>query len=341
MDNGTDNKYRPRYRARIAATGSYTPPDILTNADLERMVDTNDEWITSRTGIKERRIASKDMTGVDMSVKAVEIAITDAGWAPEDVQMLIVGTVTPDYRLPSNSCVIQERMGLVNAGTMDIAAACAGFIHGLAIASAFIESGQLERIVVVGVEKLSSITNYKDRGTCILFGDGAGATAVERTEENRGVMASYMKSDGRLGKLLWIPVGGTVSPYQEAMKNGGIQNGEDCLFMNGSEVFKHAVRQMGDAALKVIKQADLTTEDIDLVVPHQANIRIIDAVTKRLGVSQDRVFINIEKYGNTSSASVPLALDEARRSGRIKDGDNVLMLAFGGGLTWGATLVHW
>lgn len=341
MDNGKQNNFRPRYRARIKATGSFTPPDVLTNADLERMVDTSDDWITTRTGIKERRIASKEMSGVDMSVKAVEIALSDAGWAPEDVQLLIVGTVTPDYRLPSNSCVIQERMGLVNAGTMDIAAACAGFIHGLAIASAFIESGQLERIVVVGVEKLSSITNYKDRGTCILFGDGAGATAVERTEEDRGVLASFLKSDGRLGKLLWIPVGGTVAPYQEAMRNGGINNGEDCLAMNGSEVFKHAVRQMGDAALNVIKQANMTTEDINLVVPHQANIRIIEAVTKRLGVPDDRVFINIEKYGNTSSASVPLALDEARRSGRIKDGDNVLMIAFGGGLTWAAALVNW
>ncbi|MFQ5608432.1 MAG: beta-ketoacyl-ACP synthase 3, partial [Candidatus Zixiibacteriota bacterium] len=262
MDNGS----RPRYRARIRATGSFTPPDVLTNADLERIVDTSDEWITTRTGIKERRIAPKEMTGADMAVKAAEIALADAGWSPEDVELILIGTVTPDYRLPSNACVVQERMGLFNAGTMDIAAACAGFIHGLATATAFIESGSIERALVIGVEKLSSITNYKDRGTCILFGDAAGAAAVERTNEDRGVMASFMRSDGRLSKLLWIPVGGVVEPYKDAVMNGGVDDGEDCLKMNGSEVFKHAVRQMGDAALRVIDKAGLQTRDINLVV---------------------------------------------------------------------------
>ena len=328
-------------RARITGTGSYTPPDVMNNSDFERIVDTSDDWITSRTGIKERRIASKDITGTDMAVHAVRAALDEAGWAPEDVELLIVGTVTPDYRLPSNSCVVQEKMGLVNATTMDIAAACAGFIHGLSITSAYIESGQYEKVIVVGVEKLSSITNYKDRGTCILFGDAAGAVALEKTHEDRGVLANFIKSDGRLAKLLWIPVGGTVNTYANACKNGGIENGDDCLQMNGAEVFKHAVRQMGDASLNVLSRSGLTPDDLSLIVPHQANKRIIDAVANRLNIPQERVFQNIEMYGNTSSASVPLALDEARRGGRIKDGDNILMIAFGGGLTWGASLVRW
>jgi len=331
---------QPATHARIAGCGSFVPPDILTNADLEKIVDTSDEWITTRTGIKERHIATREMSGVDMAVKASEAALAMAGWKPEDVQMVIVGTVTPDYRLPSNSCVLQERLGLLNACTMDIAAACAGYIHGQSIAAAYIESGQYERILVIGVEKLSSITNYKDRGTCILFGDAAGAIALESTTEDVGVLASFLKSDGRLGKLLWIPVGGTQSPYPEVMRNGGVNNGEDCLHMEGSEVFKHAVRQMGDAALKVIERSGLTPDDVDMVVPHQANIRIIDALRKRLGLPEERVYINIERFGNTSSASVPLAFDEAMRTKKINPGDNVLMLAFGGGLTWGASLVR-
>ncbi len=334
------NSNTTKYRAKIVGSGSYVPPDILTNADLEAIVDTSDEWITTRTGIKERHIASREMSGVDMAVKASEAALENANWKPEDVEMVIVGTVTPDYRLPSNSCVLQDRMGMVNAGTMDIAAACAGYIHGQSIASAYIESGQLERILVIGVEKLSTITNYKDRGTCILFGDAAGAVALERTTDGSGVLSSFLKSDGRLGKLLWIPVGGTQSPYPEVMRNGGVQNGEDCLHMAGSEVFKQAVRQMGDAALKVIERSGLETKDVDMVVPHQANIRIIDALRKRLDLPEEKVYVNIDRFGNTSSASVPLALDEALRNKTIKEGDNVLMLAFGGGLTWGASLVR-
>ncbi len=334
------NSTKQRYRARIVGAGSYVPPDILTNADLEKIVDTSNDWIVSRTGIKERHIATREMSGVDMAANASAAAIENANWKPEDVEMIIVATVTPDYRLPSNSCVLQERLGLVNSGTMDIAAACAGYIHGQSIASAYIESGQYEKILVIGVEKLSTITNYKDRGTCILFGDAAGAVALERTTGDSGVLASFLKSDGRLGKLLWIPVGGTHSPHSEAMQNGGIQNGEDCLNMVGSEVFKHAVRQMGDAALRVIESSGLKTEDVDMVVPHQANIRIIDALRKRLDLPEDRVYVNIDRFGNTSSASVPLALDEALRTKRIKEGDNVLMLAFGGGLTWGASMVR-
>lgn len=328
-------------RARVVGVGSFTPENVMTNADFEKIVDTSDEWITTRTGIKERHIAPREMTSSDMSVKAAEAALEMAGWSPEDVEMTIVATITPDYRLPSNACVVQERLGLVNSGTMDLAAACAGYLHGVATATAFIESGHVKRALVIGVEKLSSITNYNDRGTCILFGDAAGATALEVTDEDRGVLSSFMKSDGRLGKLLWIPVGGVAQPYKEAYDNDGVNDGEDCLYMNGSEVFKHAVRQMGDAAVRVLDEAGISQQEIDLVIPHQANIRIIEAITKRLETPADRVFVNIERFGNTSSASVPLALDEAVRTGRIKDGDHVLMLAFGGGLTWAATLVRW
>ncbi len=334
------NSTQPKYRAKIVGAGSYVPPDILTNADLEKIVDTSDEWILTRTGIKERHICTREMSGVDMAAHACRAAIEKANWKAEDVEMIIVATVTPDYRLPSNSCMLQERLGLVNAGTMDVAAACAGYIHGQSIASAYIESGQYQKILVIGVEKLSTITNYKDRGTCILFGDAAGAVALERTTDDTGVLASFLKSDGRLGKLLWIPVGGTHSPYSEAHEAGDIDNGEDCLNMVGSEVFKHAVRQMGDAALKVIEMAGMTTSDVDMVVPHQANIRIIDALRKRLGLPEEKVYVNIDRFGNTSSASVPLALDEALTTKKINAGDNVLMLAFGGGLTWGASLVR-
>ncbi|MBN4076433.1 ketoacyl-ACP synthase III [Gemmatimonas aurantiaca] len=330
-----------RIRARFVGVGSFAPENVMTNADFEKIVDTNDEWITTRTGIKERRIAPREMSGADMSAKAASAALEMAGWSPEDVELTIVATVTPDYRLPSNSCIVQETLGLVNSGTMDIAAACAGYLHGIATASAFIEAGRVKRVLVIGVEKLSTITNYKDRGTCILFGDAAGATALEATNEDRGVLSSFLKSDGRLAKLLWIPVGGTVQPYKEAYDSGGVTNGEDCLYMNGSEVFKHAVRQMGDAAVRVLDEAGVKQEDVDLVIPHQANIRIIEAIAKRLKTPSDRIYVNIERYGNTSSASVPLALDEAVRSGRVKEGDLVLMLAFGGGLTWAASLIRW
>ena len=331
----------PKLRARVTGVGSYAPPKLLTNADFERMVDTCDDWIISRTGIKRRHVADRDTHCSDMTVFAATKAMEMAGWRRDEVDMLIVGTVTPDYRLPSTACVIQEKMGLENAATMDIAAACAGFIHALSIASAYIETGAYRRIIVCGAEKLSSITNYNDRGTCILFGDAAGVVCVEPTTEERGVLSTFMRSDGRLGKLLWIPAGGTTLPMKEACDSGVLERGEDCLFMNGAEVFKHAVRQMGDAALRSIEMAGIKPADVNLIVPHQANIRIIEALAKRLDTPMDRVYVNIEEFGNTSSASVPLAFDEAVRSGRVKEGDNVLMVAFGGGLTWGASIVRW
>ncbi len=309
----------------------------MTNADFERIVDTSDEWIFSRTGIKERRILPEGMSTSDMAVEAGRMAIEMAGCTNDDIDLLINGTVTPDYRVPSNACVIQEKMGLPNAAAFDIVAACTGFINGLAIAKSFIETGTYKKILVIGSEMLSSITNYKDRGTCILFGDAAGAVVVEPSTSGSGIVSTFMKSDGRLREWLWIKVGGTKTPYTPDFSF----DGSDKLYMNGADVFKVAVREMGRASLKVLEDAGITAADVSLVVPHQANLRIIESLVKRLGVDPGKVFINLEKYGNTSAASVPLALDEANRAGRIKTGDYVLMVAFGGGLIWGAALVKW
>jgi 3-oxoacyl-[acyl-carrier-protein] synthase-3 len=309
----------------------------MTNADLERLVDTSDEWITTRTGIKERRISDENTHASDMASAALESALEMARTSPEEVDALIVGTVTPDYRLPSTACITQEKVGLKNAVGFDIAAACTGFITAMALARGLVESGVYRKVAIIGVEKLTSITNYKDRNTCVLFGDAAGAAILEADDSGHGILGTHLKSDGSMKEWLWIPVGGTVDPITPDYE----WDGRDKLDMNGSEVFKVAVRQMCNSALKVIEDAGLRREDISLVVPHQANIRIIEAIAKRLKVGMDRVVVNIDQYGNTSSASVPLALDEANRAGRLKPGDNVVMVAFGGGMIWGAALVKW
>jgi len=309
----------------------------MTNADFEKIVDTSDEWIVSRTGIRERRVADNGMHSSDMAVQACRNALEMAQCKVDEVELLIVGTVTPDYRLPSTACVVQEKMGLHNAAAFDVVAACAGFLNGMAIGSSFIKAGTYRRILTVGVEKLTAFTNYKDRNTCVLFGDAAGAALLAPDSNGYGVISTFLKSDGRLRPLLWSSTGGTVNPYTSEFT----YNGTDKIMMNGSDVFKVAVREMSKAATRVIEDAGLQTSDIALVVPHQANIRIIEALAKRLHIGMDRVFMNIEKYGNTSSASVPLALDEANRQGRIKSGDYIIMVAFGGGLTWGSALVKW
>jgi 3-oxoacyl-[acyl-carrier-protein] synthase-3 len=309
----------------------------MTNADFEKIVETSDEWITTRTGIKERRIATPDITNSDMCVVACRQALDNAGCREDEIDMVICGTVTPDYPLPSNACVIQEKIGLPNAVAYDISAACTGFLNGLMIARSCIESGTARKVMVVGAERLSSITNYSDRNTCVLFGDGAGAVIVEPANNGTGILSTFMRSNGGYRELLWTRTGGSKHPYTPDYE----WSGDDKIMMNGSDVFKVAVKEMGNAAVQVIKEAGLTSEDISLFIPHQANIRIIDAMAKRLKLSKDKVFVNIEKYGNTSSASVPIALDEANRSGRLKPGDNVVMVAFGGGLIWGAALVRW
>ncbi len=309
----------------------------MTNADFERLVDTTDEWIVTRTGIRERRIADAAIATSDMAVEACRAAMAMAQAGPEDIDLVITGTVTPDYRLPSTSCVIQEKMGLVNAAAFDVVSACTGFINGLSVAKALIETGRHHRALVVGAEKLSSIVNYADRATCVLFGDGAGAAVVEATDTNRGVLSTYLKSDGRMREWLWIEAGGTVKPYTPEFA----WDGSDKVRMNGTDVFKVAVREMAKAALTVLAEAGLKPEDVSLFVPHQANLRIIEALAKRLDLAPEKLYLNLERYGNTSAASVPIALDEANRAGRIREGDHVLMVAFGGGLIWGAALVRW
>lgn len=309
----------------------------MTNADFERIVDTSDEWIVSRTGIRERHIATDDMSSADMAEAASRRALEMAGCSHEDIDLVICGTVTPDYRLPSNACVLQEKMGFPNAVAFDVVAACTGFITGLSIANSYIAQGQHRRALVIGTEKLSAITNYEDRNTCVLFGDAAGAVVVEPCDDGRGLLSSYMQSDGSLRPLLWTRIGGTREPYAPDFAF----DGSDKILMNGSDIFKVAVRAMDKAATRVIEEAGLTIDDIALLVPHQANIRIIDAVAKRLKLPREKIYLNIDRYGNTSAASVPLALDEANRQGRLKPGDYVVMVAFGGGLIWGAALVKW
>lgn len=324
-------------KARISGTGSFAPPAVMTNADLEKIVDTSDEWIITRTGIRERRIASEDMTCADMSVEASRRALEMAGCDPKDIDLVICGTITPDYRLPSNACILQEEIGFPNAVGFDVAAACAGFISALSVANAYIATGQHKRALVVGAEKLSSMTNYSDRNTCVLFGDAAGAVVVEACDSGHGVLSSCLRSNGSYRPWLWAKTGGCKYPYTPDFTF----DGSDKIYMNGSDVFKVAVREMGAAANRVIADAGLTAADIALFVPHQANVRIIDAMAKRIGLPREKVYVNIDRYGNTSSASVPLALDEANRQGRIKPGDHVVMVAFGGGLIWGAALVKW
>ncbi len=325
-------------KAKIIGTGSYVPEKVLTNIDFEKIVDTSDEWIVSRTGIRERHIASDEEDTSDMCVEATRGALDAAGLKPTDIDLVLSATVTPDYRLPSLSCMLQKKMGLNSAATMDVVAACAGFIHALSVGKAFISGGSYKRILVLGAEKLSTITNYEDRNTCILFGDAAGAVILAPSDDESGILATYLKSDGRLDGLLNIPGGGTHLPFG---RNGQYNNWLHNINMNGNEVFRHAVRFMGDAALRVVKEAGLTPDQVDLLIPHQANIRIIKATADRMGLPMNKVYINIERFGNTSAASVPLALDEAVRTGCVKKGDHIVSVAFGGGLTWGAVIIRW
>jgi 3-oxoacyl-[acyl-carrier-protein] synthase-3 len=324
--------------SKITGLGSHLPEKRLTNADFEKMVDTSDEWIRTRTGIMERRILNSGKACTDMGVDAAQKAMDMAGVAPEDIDLIIYATVTPDYRLPSAACITQKKMGLINAGSFDIVAACAGFLHGISVGDAYIKTGKFKNVLVIGAEALSTVTDYTDRNTCVLFGDGAGAVVLTATEDDdSGILSTFLKSDGNQAELLWIREGGSLEPVQflkDHKKNVYIE-------MNGSEVFKHAVRQMADASKKSLKIAGLESSDVKWLIPHQANIRIMDATAKRLGIPRDHVYINIEKYGNTSAASVPIALDEAYREGKIEKGDIILMTAFGGGLTWASAVVKW
>jgi 3-oxoacyl-[acyl-carrier-protein] synthase-3 len=326
-----------RINAAITGTGSFAPSRILTNLELEKMVETSDEWITTRTGIKERRISENGTGSSDLALEASKIALEEAGLAPEQIDLILLGTVTPDYILPSTACVLQDKLKAKNAAVLDIVAACSGFIYGLSVASAFIGMGQFKNVLVIGVETLSKITNWEDRNTCVLFGDGAGAAVVSATTEEKGILGTFISGDGSLANLLHIPVGGGKIPLTK--ENFDLK--QHYISMQGNEVFKSAVRAMDSAARHIIQEVGLTSEDIDLLIPHQANIRIIEALAKRLKVSMDKVYVNIDRYGNTSAASVPIALDEARKRGVIKQGSHTVLVAFGAGFTWGSAVIRW
>jgi len=322
----------------IAGTGSYVPERILTNAELAERVDTSDEWIMSRTGIRERRIAADDEFTSHMATHAARRALEDAGLAAADLELIIVATITPDTPTPATACYVQQNLGASKAVAFDISAACSGFLYAMKIAKRLIASGAFNNAVIVGAEKLSHVINWEDRSTCVLFGDGAGAAVLRRAEPGEGaVLATEMGTDGNLTHLLKIPGGGTACPITAANVNDHLAT----LNMLGKEVFKHAVNRMKEAAEIVIERAGLKAEDIACVIPHQANLRIIDAIADRLSVPNERVFINLDKYGNTSAAAIAIALDEAHRTGAFKRGEHIVLVAFGAGLTWAAAAIRW
>ncbi|MBG9565898.1 beta-ketoacyl-ACP synthase III [Brevibacillus agri] len=321
----------------ILATGSYTPDRVLSNFDLEKMVETTDEWIVSRTGIRERRICSAEQASSDLAYEAAKKALERANISAEQLDMIIVATVTPDMMFPSTACILQEKLGAKRAAALDVSAACTGFLYGITTAAQFIANGLYKYVLVVGVETLSKITNYKDRNTCVLFGDGAGAAVIGEVREGFGFQSFELGADGAGGELLCLPAGGSRIPASSE----SVENNLHYLSMAGGEVFKFAVRVMNSATEAVLSKAGVERENIDLLVPHQANKRIIDSAVQRFGLSEDKVAINLDRYGNMSSASIPVALDEAIAAGRVKEGDNVILVGFGGGLTWGATLLKW
>lgn len=323
-------------RVGILGLGKYLPEKVLTNKDLEKIVDTSDEWIVSRTGIRERRIAREDEATSDMATVAARRALESAKLKIEDIDLIIVATITPDMFFPATACLVQEKLGARTVPAFDISVACSGFIYGIAIAKQFIASGVYEHALIVASEKLSSITDWSDRNTCVLFGDGAGAAVLGPVAEG-GILSTYLGADGKQGELIKLPAGGSRIPATKK----SIDDKLHFVKMNGSELFKHAVRIMADAATEATRPLGLTAEDINLVIPHQANKRILHAAANRMGLSTDKIYLNIEKYGNMSAASSAIALAEAVEEGRIKKGDKILLDAFGGGLTWGAIVIEW
>lgn len=323
--------------AGITGTGFAAPDRVLTNADMEKIVDTTDEWITSRSGIKQRRFAKEGEFTSDLAVQASKQALDQAGLQAEELDLIVLATVTPDYPFPATSCVVQEKLGAVNAAAFDISAGCTGLIYALTVANQFINTGMYRNILVVGAEVISRILDWQDRTTCVLFGDGAGAVVLQPVSKGRGILACELGTDGTGVPLLFQPAGGSREPATAESVTGR----RHYLTMAGKEVFKFAVRVMGEVADKAIVKAGLTIEDIDLIIPHQANTRIIESAAKRLGVDMNKVFVNVDRYGNTSAASIGIALAEAVREGRIKDGDTLVLVGFGTGLTWGACVLRW
>lgn len=323
-------------RPGIIGMGIYLPERVLTNFDLEKMVDTSDEWIRTRTGVRERRIAGKGESASDLGSRAALAAIQDAKLTPQDIDLIIVATITPDSFFPSTACLIQNQIG-ARCAAFDLAAACSGFPYALAVAESFIRSEMYRTILVVGAEVLSGFIDWKDRSTCVLFGDGAGAAVVSQVKDGHGIKATYLGADGSQGDLLKIPGGGSrIPPSEESVKAG-----QHYLKMQGSEIFKLAVRRMEEAIGEVLKRGGLTPQDIDCLIPHQANFRILKAVAERVGIPIEKVFVNVERYGNMSSASTVVALYEAVKQKKIREGSNVVLVAFGGGITWASCLIKW
>ena len=321
----------------IVGTGSYAPDRILTSAELEKMVETTDEWIVTRTGIRERHIAAAEQATSDLAAEAARRALADAGVKAEDVGLIVVATITPDMGFPSTACLVQTLIGAENAFCFDLEAACSGFIFALETAKNYVASGTVETALVIGAEKMSAFVDWKDRNTCVLFGDAAGAAVLQARNAPHGLMASAFGSDGSLGELLMLPAGGSRRPASEQT----VKDRLHYLKMAGREVFKHAVNNMVKSSKEAIRRAGLTAHDIDWIIPHQANLRIIDAIADRLGEPREKLVINLDRYGNTSAATITVALDELARSGKLKKGHRILLTAFGGGFTWGASVVEW
>jgi 3-oxoacyl-[acyl-carrier-protein] synthase-3 len=322
-------------RSVILGTGSELPSKIITNHDLEKMVETSDEWITVRTGIKERRILEEGKGNADMAFHAATRALDDASLDASDLDAIIMGTVTADYPFPSSACVLEDMLGARGVFSFDVGAACSGFLNALSVADSFIRLGKIRNALVVGSDALSRLLNWQDRTTCILFGDGAGAVVLGASDNGNGILSTKLRTDGSYAKTLYVPAGGSLKPANSKT----VERNEHTITMNGKEVFKIAVRSMEDISREALEEAGVGIDQVSLVIPHQANRRIIVALAERLGVSMDKVMVNLEKYGNTSAASIPVALDEAKRQGRIQKGDVVLLNAFGAGFAWGAAVV--
>jgi 3-oxoacyl-[acyl-carrier-protein] synthase III len=322
--------------AAVTGWGMYVPERVLSNYDLSQMVDTSDEWIVSRTGIKERRVATETETATSMSVAAARAACLEANLDPTELDLIVVGTFTPDQYMPSVACLVQSELGASRAGAFDVNAACSGFVYALSVGAQFIQSGVYSKVLVIGTDVASRFLDYTDRGTCILFGDGSGAVVLEASDQDEGLLSMVLGADGSAGHHLTL---GSEQPFTSL--NGIRSIDRPFMRMNGAEVFRFAVKVMGEAAAEAVLKAGLRFEDIDLLVPHQANLRIIDAAAKRLELPRDRVWVNVAQYGNTSSASVPICLVEAVQAGAIQDGMNIVVVAFGGGLTWAAGVLRW
>jgi len=327
-------KHEPR--SRILGIGAFAPQKVLTNHDLEKMVDTTDAWIRERTGIERRHILEKGKTNSDQAAEAAHRALKDAGLKAKDIDCIIVATITPDSLFPSTACGVQAKIGAVHAAAFDLSAACSGFLYGLALANSLIAANTYRHVLVIGSEVLSRFVDWEDRATCVLFGDGAGAVVVGPSDGKKGILGAYMKSDGRLGHLLSLPAGGSTHPATHETVDKRLHY----LKMEGREVFKHAVRTMVDAAEHSLKETGVHSAEVNLLITHQANVRIIDAVAERVEISGDKIFINLQDFGNTSAASIPLALDQCKREGRLAEGCKCLLIAFGGGFTWASCLIQ-